>query len=438
MKKIKYLLMILVICLLTGCVKFNVNMDIKNDKSMKFSMIYAVNKTLLGDQKLLDDADKKKIEEQGFTLEDYDKDDMKGYVLSKNIKNIDEVSTEKDTEYSLSGVLDNNSSDSYFFKVTKGLLKNTYKANFNFNASDSGLNNDLTSGDLSTEGADDNKNEADKDTSTDNKDQDSNLDLGGDLDFSSLASTMDLSFNVTLPNAAKSNNATSTDNGLKTLSWKLDSSGMDSIEFEFELYNMTTIYVGIGVVALFIILIIVIILCMKKGKDNKETKDTKDTNQAPSNQVKEEEKNEVKTEDTNNQTVAPTNVELPKESVSAPQLPSQTDAKEEVKTASPLESINIVPLAPPESLETPSITPPVVNEPVAPITPTTTPAGPVAPENPFTPQIIPTVAQESVEVKNESALDKPSIGTSTTNETVAPNQTNQQEQKPKIEQLEDF
>ena len=71
MKKIKYILLLCTLTfLLTGCVKYNANMDIKKDKSMDFSIIYALDSSLFEDQKLLEDKDKKEWEERGFTVTD--------------------------------------------------------------------------------------------------------------------------------------------------------------------------------------------------------------------------------------------------------------------------------------------------------------------------------------------------------------------------------
>ena len=39
---------------LSGCVKFDATMDIKKDKSMDFSIIYAVDTTYFGDETLID------------------------------------------------------------------------------------------------------------------------------------------------------------------------------------------------------------------------------------------------------------------------------------------------------------------------------------------------------------------------------------------------
>ena len=93
MKKNKFILMLCVLTfMLTGCVKYNANMNINKDKSMDFSMIYALDTSLFEDQELLSDEDKQKLESQGFTITDYSEGTMKGYTLTKKISNIDYVS----------------------------------------------------------------------------------------------------------------------------------------------------------------------------------------------------------------------------------------------------------------------------------------------------------------------------------------------------------
>jgi hypothetical protein len=244
MKKIKNLLVICFMTfLLTGCVKYNATMDIKKDKSMDFSIIYAFNSQLFGDQEILDDDEIKDLEENGFSVTEYNENNMKGFTIAKSIKNIDTVSSKEDTEYSLSGILEDN--ESYIFKVEKGLLKNKYIAKFNFDASDS---------DLSTDEDDEYTDESDDD-------------YDSDYDYSSLMTNLDLSFNVTLPYSAISNNASTTNDDNKSLSWNLSSNEVDTIEFEFELYNMTNIYIGIGVIVL--LLVVIVLLVILKNKKNK-------------------------------------------------------------------------------------------------------------------------------------------------------------------------
>mgnify|MGYP000658269007 FL=1 len=249
--KLTALLTLLVISL-TGCVKFNSTMEIKKDKSMDYKIIYAFDKSLFGDQEILTSNDKKELENKGFTVSNYVDGNMKGFKVSKNIKNIDDVSSTNNATYDLSGLLDSNKSESKVFKVKKGFLKNTYTASFKFDSSDSDLNNS-TSNDTTI----------DNDFTTD----DNNTTTDSDFDFSNINTNMDLSFNVKLPYKAISSNATTKKNDDKELSWNLSSTGEDKIEFSFALYNMTNIYICGGVIVLLIIIVIVSIL--NKGKKNK-------------------------------------------------------------------------------------------------------------------------------------------------------------------------
>lgn len=249
--KLTALLTLLVISL-TGCVKFNSTMEIKKDKSMDYKIIYAFDKSLFGDQEILTNDAKKELENKGFTVSNYVDGNMKGFKVSKNIKNIDDVSSTNNATYDLSGLLDSNKSESKVFKVKKGFLKNTYTASFKFDSSDSDLNNS-TSNDTTI----------DNDFTTD----DNNTTTDSDFDFSNINTNMDLSFNVKLPYKAISSNATTKKNDDKELSWNLSSTGEDKIEFSFVLYNMTNIYICGGVIVLLIIIVIVSIL--NKSRKNK-------------------------------------------------------------------------------------------------------------------------------------------------------------------------
>lgn len=247
-------LLILLVISLTGCVKFNSTMEIKKDKSMDYTVIYAFDKSLFGDQEILTSDDKKELENKGFTVSNYVDGNMKGLKVSKNIKNIDDVSSTNDATYDLSGLLDSSKSESKVFKFKKGFLKNTYTASFKFDSSDSDLN-DSTSDDTTV----DDDFTLDNDTTTDSTDS--------DFDFSNVNTDMDLSFNVKLPYKAISSNATTKTNDDKDLSWNLSSTGEDKIEFSFALYNMTNIYICAGVIILLII--IVIVSSLNKKNNNK-------------------------------------------------------------------------------------------------------------------------------------------------------------------------
>lgn len=284
---VKILAIALILLVSTGCVKYNTTMEIKSNKSMTLTTIYAVESSILESQgmtELMTDDQKKQLTDKGYKVEEYSEGTMVGYKLSISVPSIDFVSAEGNVEYDLSAVLQDDSTETpKIFGVEKGLLKNKYVARLTFAASDvTGDMGDITGGDADVDVSDDDltpagdeatnpsdevaQREGDDDTLTDNdqtspSDGDFNLD-----DLTNLLTNLDLSFTVKLPTAPISNNATKTENDGKTLIWTLTSSDLNSIEFEFELYNY--LYMGImgGAVLLLIVLIIIIISKKKKGK----------------------------------------------------------------------------------------------------------------------------------------------------------------------------
>ena len=257
MRKLKSLLVLLMITfLLTGCVKFNANMEIRKDKSMTYSIIYAFDTTMFGDQEVLSSEDKAKIEEQGFKVDTYEKDNYKGFVISRSLANIDDVSLDSDVYYDVSGLLNGGANNQEVFAVKKGFLKNTYTAKFSFNSNENNLNNDGPS--LGEQYYGNDVDYSDDDSSSD--------DISSDISsgLSQLTDSLDLSFNVKLPYAALSNNATNVNNNNKDLSWKLSSGNTDEINFSFELYNMINVYIACGILAIIIVSIVAMILNRRK------------------------------------------------------------------------------------------------------------------------------------------------------------------------------
>lgn len=301
MKKLAKIIIIVVMMItMTGCVKFNANMDIKKDKSMDYSIIYALDTTYFGDEGVFNEEDKKELEKEGFKLEEYNEGNYKGVKLTRKIINIDLVSSKEDAKYSLSGILssedkDNNKND-YLFKVEKGLLKNKYKAVLDFDSSDSDLGDMEESSedyDYSNTTQYDYYTEENTDT-TDGQDytnttEDSSDETTGSLEDFTMSGmeSMDLSFNVTLPYPALSNNATTATNDNKTLKWELSSSETTSIEFEFELYNMTTIYIMIaaGLIVIVAVVVLAIVLIKKKKNPNGQSTVAQSVQNAQATQV---------------------------------------------------------------------------------------------------------------------------------------------------------
>ena len=265
MKKIKYLILVSLFAIITtGCVKFNANMNIKKDKSMDFSIIYAFDKTLLGEERSLKEEEFDEVKRQGFSVEKYQEGSYEGFKITKKINNIDEVSTTDDVNYNLSGMMEASEENKYIFKVVKGEEKNTYTAKFRFDANDSGMNND--------------KNDDEDNEFLDDEDEFDFTSDDDEMDLSGLLGNLDLKFSVDLPYGAISTNATTKENDNKKLSWKLNATKEELIEFTFELKNNESdcnliLYIGIGV-ALILIILIIILLTRKNGKKDVVINDT--------------------------------------------------------------------------------------------------------------------------------------------------------------------
>ena len=77
-QKVKILLVLSMVFLLTGCIRFNATMDIKMDKSMDYTIIYAFDKNFLEKENatVLTTEQMKELESQGYKLEVYEKDNL--------------------------------------------------------------------------------------------------------------------------------------------------------------------------------------------------------------------------------------------------------------------------------------------------------------------------------------------------------------------------
>ena len=242
MKKIKLLFAVCAsLFLMTGCIKYNATMEVKKDKSMDFSIIYAMDMSSLdgmgddissSEEETIDEEQKKELEKQGYKVEDYKEGNYKGSKITVSFDNIDDVSKEDDFNLDLSGMLDKDSDNKHFFVVKKGFLKNTYKAVYKFD--------------------------------TNNSDEESSETT---MDMTPYLKNMDLKFTVKLPNAANSNNATSVDG--TTYTWDLTQQAKSDINFEFDMWNMTNVYIIIGAAVLLLVAIIVVVVLVVASSKKK-------------------------------------------------------------------------------------------------------------------------------------------------------------------------
>ena len=245
-KSCKVLCLMLIVFMMSGCVKANIDMSINKDKSMKLSVTSAVDQSLLqqyGSEGLMDEETKNEAENNGFKVDEYSDGSMKGYTLSKEFKNIDDISSDKKVNFDLEKLM--NEENAQIFTVKQGFFKNTYTVTMENNTS-SELESQMDFGDSTTYG------------------QDNSMDFSSNIDLSSISSNMDMKFNVTLPYKTIKSNATSTENDGKKLVWDLMNQNLQNIEFQFELYNMNNVYLTAGIAAAIIIIIIIVIVSKKR------------------------------------------------------------------------------------------------------------------------------------------------------------------------------
>ena len=293
-KSFKVLCLMLVAFMMSGCMKLNVSMSINEDKSMDFTFTEAINSSLLeqSNQTAVDEETLQKYRDNGFTVENYSDNSWTGYTMTKHFSNIDDISSDESVSGSLEDIVSGLEEDATLFTVKKGFFKNTYTASIEFNT-DETLDDatkylDDTTGDT-----------------TDTYDDTYSDDVYGDsADYSMIMSTMDLKFMINLPYEALNSNATSLTNDGKTLTWDLVNFKENNFEFAFELYNMTNIYLTVGIAALIVIIIIVLIV-----KHHKKTKSNKASLNAQKNEPTLNNENVVTPVTSTTETINPTNVQ---------------------------------------------------------------------------------------------------------------------------------
>ena len=272
-KVLRVLTLLCLVVMATGCVKYNATIEIKEDKSMNFDIIYAFNIRVFGSSELLSEEERNNIEENGFEVADYEEDTMKGFTISKKFSNIDNVSSDKKVEYDLGSIFEGKQTEEYFFQIKKSKEKNIYTAIIKFDSEGSSLNDSEMAGV--------------KDTIEDNQEFQDSLVIPGDdlieqpedeeddddlsIDYSDLMN-FDLKFVVKLPNAAISNNATNVSEDGKTLEWELTTEEASSIEFSFEIMNEnnSSISDGVKIIIIGILVVVVIVIVIVVLRKNKK------------------------------------------------------------------------------------------------------------------------------------------------------------------------
>jgi hypothetical protein len=237
-KYLKMLLALIMVVTLTGCLKYNVNMEVSDDKSVSLEMIYAMNTSYMDDFNMDMDAEdeiaeeddeeevsaeleeeeeeepvekedenpsvKKEdyewLEKKGYKVEDYEYEDKEGnkYVgikVKKTFDSIDDIAKEDEKTVNFTEMFEDKDKfdDSQFFSK-KG---NEYTANFVFDFTQDG-----------------------EDVSEQYKDY---------------AKMFDLKYEVKLPREAKDNNASKVSDDKKTYTWNLTYGKKNTVNYTFEL-----------------------------------------------------------------------------------------------------------------------------------------------------------------------------------------------------------
>ena len=288
MKKVKNMFLIMLsVFLLTGCVKFNSSMTINKDKSMDFEvdLLYANKLAEMGGE-VNDEFDTKEYTDLGYKVNTEKQGDYSGYKLTKSFKSIDDISSETTEKASFSDFI--SKKDVVIFKKKKGLFKDTYTAVLTFDSSEmtGGLDDETMTGDITdetTEATDLEETDVTQDgtdlegtdtvtETTEETTESSSEDLDQLGDLTGLMNEMEMKLVVNLPYGAKSNNATEKSDDNKKLTWNLlTQNGETTINFEFDMLNMTMIIIVIAAGVVIVAAVVVVLLVLKKKKANKDT-----------------------------------------------------------------------------------------------------------------------------------------------------------------------
>ena len=195
MKKIKITLILILVILLSGCVKYDLQMQVNTDKSFNFVLIDAMLKEYVG-MGTQDKTTKDEYIAKGFEVEDYSDNEYSGLKLTKKYNSIDDVSSPNCGTVEIKNILEQEG-DLILFKSQKTNTLTTYTADFTY---------DLT---------------VDKENEEE--------------DYSSYSEQMYFGYKITLPSNSKiiSNNADIVSEDGYTLTWEIEYGEKKNIDFVF-------------------------------------------------------------------------------------------------------------------------------------------------------------------------------------------------------------
>ena len=238
---LKLFSILLVLVMMTGCVKYDFDMKITNDKKMNVSAILA---SSVG----FDNSVKSKFEKAGFKVENYKDDTYTGIKITKTYKNIDKISSKDEVIVDLNSFSSGEEPKEFFKKDG-----NKYSAKFKFTMDS--MNNGEN--DPNAEPTTGTTNEDDYFDSTDKE-----------INFDGMEDSMEIKLSVEVPKVISSNATTSDGN---KLTWDLTKHTGD-ITFEFEvdgkgsIISSDNIVMYAGIAGGVILVAVAAIVILKKGK----------------------------------------------------------------------------------------------------------------------------------------------------------------------------
>lgn len=286
MKKIikKFIMLCMVMFLTTGCLKYNLSMEVKSNKKVNLELIYAFglgaseqeesqdeqDETECGEDEFcyedeedmsmeVDKEDYEELLKYGYKVEEYEekKDDMvySGVKITKSFDSIDDISDDKNkVEFDFLTFF--NQEDSYkndpaiFYKEG-----DVYIANFVFNYTPGEEEMDLEA-------------------------------LMEEEEYKKLLEAMDLKYTITLPQEAKSHNATKVSKDGKTLTWELEYGKKNEVNFEFELgTNPMWYFIIFGGIGVAVLLVGGVVVSMSNNKKYAKMLDQQMNGIVPDNKV---------------------------------------------------------------------------------------------------------------------------------------------------------
>ncbi len=259
MKKniLKIFSIIALVILMSGCVKYNVNIKITDDKKMNMELIIATLKSMQSEESGMEfntNDSTEELQKDGWKEEKYEDDEYIGSKLTKTFKNIDDISTSSQTEYDFNALVQEGKETKYMFHKKTENGKSIYTAKFKADANTDNMTTD-----------EEDKEEV-KLTEEENEQQKQIEEM-----TKQMLSTADLKMTIEVPKVISSN---ATEVKGNKLTWDLTKmKDGESIEFAFEIKDKSSfpiIPIAIGGGILLLIIIIVIVISSKKKKTKNE------------------------------------------------------------------------------------------------------------------------------------------------------------------------